>query len=130
MTARILVVDDNAERRRSVEQPLVLAGHHVTGVATPAEAQALRASAPFDLLITGALDTIPVSVGTRLEEVERLLIAETLRRTGGNKQRAAGLLGIAARTIYRKLAANARSDQPATVVSSGDAAPVTRARTA
>jgi DNA-binding NtrC family response regulator len=36
-------------------------------------------------------------------EVERLLIQETLRATGGNKQRAADLLGIAARTIYRKI---------------------------
>jgi two-component system response regulator HydG len=44
-----------------------------------------------------------VPVGTPLEEVERLLIRETLRTTGGNKQRAASLLGIATRTIYRKL---------------------------
>jgi two-component system, NtrC family, response regulator HydG len=46
---------------------------------------------------------IPVPVGLPLEDVERLLIQETLRRTGGNKQRAAELLGIASRTIYRKL---------------------------
>lgn len=50
---------------------------------------------------------IPVPVGTPLEEVERLLIAETLRKTGGNKQRAASMLGIAARTIYRKLGTGA-----------------------
>jgi two-component system response regulator HydG len=47
--------------------------------------------------------TITVPIGTRLEEVERRLIEETLRTTGGNKQRAAEMLGIAARTIYRKL---------------------------
>jgi two-component system response regulator HydG len=46
---------------------------------------------------------ITVPVGTPLEEVEQLLIKETLRTTGGNKQKAAHLLGIAARTIYRKL---------------------------
>ena len=46
---------------------------------------------------------VTVPIGTPLEEVERLLIQETLRATGGNKQRAADLLGIAARTIYRKI---------------------------
>jgi two-component system response regulator HydG len=48
-------------------------------------------------------NVVPVPIGTPLEEVERLLIQETLRATGGNKQRAADLLGIAARTIYRKI---------------------------
>lgn len=54
----------------------------------------------------GGVGMIQVPIGTPLEAVERLLIDETLRRTGGNKQRAASLLGIAARTIYRKLASN------------------------
>ena len=40
---------------------------------------------------------------TPLEEVERMLIRETLSRTGGDKKMAARLLGIHARTIYRKL---------------------------
>jgi two-component system response regulator HydG len=44
-----------------------------------------------------------VAIGTPLEEVERRLIEETLRRTKGDKKLAAQLLGIAARTIYRKL---------------------------
>ena len=47
---------------------------------------------------------IAVPVGTSLEDVEKLLIAETLRHTGGNKAQAASLLGISARTIYRKQA--------------------------
>ena len=42
-------------------------------------------------------------VGTPLEEIERLAIAETLALTGGDKRRAAMLLGIAVRTIYRRL---------------------------
>ena len=46
---------------------------------------------------------ITVSVGTPLEEVERRMIRETLRHTKGDKKQAAQLLGIAARTIYRKL---------------------------
>ncbi|NMC72419.1 MAG: sigma-54-dependent Fis family transcriptional regulator [Myxococcales bacterium] len=46
---------------------------------------------------------IVIAIGTPLEEVERRLIEETLRRTRGDKKLAAQLLGIAARTIYRKL---------------------------
>jgi two-component system response regulator HydG len=46
---------------------------------------------------------ITVAIGTPLDEVERRLIEETLRRTKGDKKLAAQLLGIAARTIYRKL---------------------------
>ena len=47
--------------------------------------------------------TITVSVGTPLEEVERLLIFETLKHTQGDKKVASQLLGIATRTIYRRL---------------------------
>ena len=52
---------------------------------------------------SGGAQTLRVPIGTPLEEIERLVIQETLKSTGGNKQRAADLLGIAARTIYRKL---------------------------
>lgn len=48
-------------------------------------------------------DGIFVPFGTPLEQVEKQLIHETLRRTGGDKKTAARLLGIATRTIYRKL---------------------------
>ena len=46
---------------------------------------------------------LSVPLGTPLEDVERLLIRETLRMTKGDKSTAARLLGIATRTIYRKL---------------------------
>ncbi|MFH1130846.1 MAG: sigma-54 dependent transcriptional regulator [Pseudomonadota bacterium] len=49
---------------------------------------------------------LSVSVGTPLEEVERRLIIETLRHTKGDKRLAAQLLGIATRTIYRRLESN------------------------
>ncbi len=42
-------------------------------------------------------------VGKTLEEVERLLINETLRETGGNRDQAAAILGIGQRTLYRKI---------------------------
>ena len=46
------------------------------------------------------------AVGTALEEIERRVIHATLAHTGGDKRLAAQLLGIATRTIYRKLAAD------------------------
>jgi two-component system response regulator HydG len=46
---------------------------------------------------------ITFTIGTPLVQIERRMIAETLRYTGGDKTQAASLLGITARTIYRKL---------------------------
>ena len=50
-----------------------------------------------------AAQQISIPLGTPLEEIERRVIRETLRFTDGDKKRAAQLLGIATRTIYRKL---------------------------
>ncbi|HMC34700.1 MAG TPA: helix-turn-helix domain-containing protein, partial [Myxococcales bacterium] len=47
--------------------------------------------------------TLTVPLGTTMEEIELRVIRETLRQTKGDKNLAAQLLGIAARTIYRKL---------------------------
>jgi DNA-binding NtrC family response regulator len=44
-----------------------------------------------------------LAVGTSLEEAERVLILKTLRSTGGNKSKAAKLLGISLKTFYNKL---------------------------
>jgi two-component system response regulator HydG len=59
----------------------------------------------------GAAGQVVIPIGTPMEEVERRLIHETLRHTGGDKTMAARLLGIAARTIYRKLERE-RGDDP------------------
>ena len=48
-------------------------------------------------------DMISVRIGTPLREVEDLLIRRTLEATEGDKTVTAHLLGINARTIYRKL---------------------------
>ena len=55
--------------------------------------------------VAGALEgrTLAVPLGTTMEEIELRVIRETLRQTKGDKNLAAQLLGIAARTIYRKL---------------------------
>jgi len=51
--------------------------------------------------IEGRTPTVPL--GTTLEAIELRVIRETLRQTKGDKNLAAQLLGITARTIYRKL---------------------------
>ena len=47
--------------------------------------------------------TLVIPLGSTMEEIELRVIRETLRQTKGDKNLAAQLLGIAARTIYRKL---------------------------
>jgi two-component system response regulator HydG len=41
--------------------------------------------------------------GRPLSEVERWAIEQTLQLTGGNREETARILGIGARTLYRKL---------------------------
>jgi len=48
-------------------------------------------------------EVIYLKIGTKLEEVEREMILQTLKATKGNKLRAAKLLGINVRTIHRKI---------------------------
>jgi len=60
----------------------------------------------------GSASQIVIPIGTPMEEIERRVIHETLRHTRGDKNLAASMLGIAARTIYRKLAAEEGKDEP------------------
>ncbi len=61
----------------------------------------------------GSAGQLVIPIGTPMEEIERRVIHETLRHTKGDKTLAARLLGIAARTIYRKLEREA-SESPGT----------------
>jgi DNA-binding NtrC family response regulator len=58
-----------------------------------------------DALREGARETDPldVAIGMTVGEAERHLISATLRHTGNDKTRAAAMLGIGLRTLYRKL---------------------------
>lgn len=47
--------------------------------------------------------TISISLGTPLETIEKKVIEETLRYSRGDKNLASKILGISARTIYRKI---------------------------
>jgi two-component system response regulator HydG len=89
------------ELRHLIERAVVLArGRFIEVEHLP---DSVRAAADAALAAAASRAVIEVPVGTPLADVERLLIDETLRRTGGNRQRTADLLGIAARTVYRKL---------------------------
>jgi len=48
-------------------------------------------------------DKIIIPVGSSLEEIEQLAIIQTLKKTGGDKELAARLLGIGLATLYRRL---------------------------
>ena len=48
-------------------------------------------------------EQVSVSVGTTVDEIERLLILKTLESTGNNKTRAAEILGISLKTLHNKL---------------------------
>ncbi|HYD54629.1 MAG TPA: sigma-54 dependent transcriptional regulator [Gemmatimonadaceae bacterium] len=48
-------------------------------------------------------NVVMVTAGTKMADVERAMIEATLRETRGNRRRAAELLGIGERTLYRKI---------------------------
>jgi len=50
-----------------------------------------------------AEDIIRLSVGMSMKEIEKKVIERTLKKTNGNKSRAAEILNIGVRTLYRKL---------------------------
>jgi DNA-binding NtrC family response regulator len=52
---------------------------------------------------TGEGKTAANSTPMTLEQLERQHILRVLEDSGGNRERAAALLGISARTLYRKL---------------------------
>lgn len=49
------------------------------------------------------VDTLRLSLGTSLAEVEKEVIRSTLAREGGNKSRTAEILGIGRKTLHRKI---------------------------
>ena len=52
-----------------------------------------------------AADPIAALIGRSLEDVERAVIERTLQECGGNRTRAAAMLGIGVRTLFNKLRA-------------------------
>jgi len=93
------------ELMHAVERAVILARADALDVADlpdPIRAASAAPPAPGPAAAGGA-PAIAIPLGTPMDEVERMVIRETLRQTKGDKTLAAQILGIAARTIYRKL---------------------------
>jgi two-component system response regulator HydG len=102
------------ELEHAVERAVVLCRGETVDVGDLPEAARREAPEKPPAAAAGA---ISIPVGTPMEEVERMVIRETLRHTRGDKNLAARILGIAARTIYRKLD---RDDEGRLVSSDGE----------
>jgi DNA-binding NtrC family response regulator len=48
-------------------------------------------------------NVVSIAPGTKMTEIERAVIEAALKETRGNRRRAADLLGIGERTLYRKI---------------------------
>ncbi len=82
------------ELQNVVERAVALSHNHMVELADlPDE---IRQHSPAD-------DVITIPVGASLEEIERTAIIQTLRKTGGDKELTARLLGIGLATLYRRL---------------------------
>ncbi|MBL8268271.1 MAG: helix-turn-helix domain-containing protein [Steroidobacter sp.] len=62
-----------------------------------------QAAASGERNLTPAPVALRIPVGTNLADVERWMIFATLQKCGGNKTRAAALLGVSLKTLYNRL---------------------------
>jgi two-component system response regulator HydG len=89
------------ELENAIERAVVLTRQHVIDEdALPREIRDAAIGGGAGGASSGPLS---FAVGTPLAEIEMRVIHETLRHTRGDKRLAAKLLGIATRTIYRRL---------------------------
>ncbi len=91
------------ELENSVERAVVLGRGEMLTLADLPASVAGESREDDELPVEAGSTVISIPVGTPLAEVEHRVILETLRSTGGDKSAAARRLGIATRTIYRKL---------------------------
>lgn len=112
----VLILASGPERREALAAALRAAGHRVVSAPDgPAAAEAIRA-ASFDALVLDlrwpeleparlreALAPSGPVEPESLDAAERRHIALTLRYTGGNRRRAAQLLGISRSTLLHKV---------------------------
>jgi DNA-binding NtrC family response regulator len=114
---QVMVVSPDPARRRRMEEAMRAAGHQAVTHAEPSRAASELQSPGLDAVVvdlaTPGLDRevlsrafnpgLPDLPPEPLEAVERRHIHATLLYTGGNKRRAAQLLGIARSTLIQKV---------------------------
>jgi DNA-binding NtrC family response regulator len=112
----ILLLARGSERREALMTALRSAGHQVTSAADGAAAVEALGAGGFDALLLDlswpelesarlreALAPTGPAEPDSLDAAERRHIALTLRYTGGNRRRAAQLLGISRSTLLHKV---------------------------
>jgi two-component system response regulator FlrC len=55
------------------------------------------------MVLNQSVKDLDISAGQSVRDVEKLLILKTLKEVGGNRTKAAGMLGISIRTLRNKL---------------------------
>ena len=114
---QVLVVSTDPERARSLEGALRSAGHQTMTQTDPVRAAADLREPGVDAVVIdltqpginrpaiahGLSPSVPPQAPEPLEAAERRHILATLLYTGGNKRRAAQLLGIARSTLIQKV---------------------------
>jgi DNA-binding NtrC family response regulator len=113
---QIVVVGCDPDRRQALVAGLRRAGYRVVGVERLKEAVAATAEGPVDVLaidlhdpeldlpgLERALAPSRTPEPESLDAVEGRHIAATLKHTGGNRRRAALLLGISRSTLLNKI---------------------------
>jgi len=89
------------ELENTIERAIVLSRERMIGV--DSLPPTLMGSAP-------ANGRVVIPIGTKMRDVQRRMILETLKHTNGNRELAAKLMGIASRTIYRRMGPQAAND--------------------
>ena len=95
------------ELRNVLERAVILAGE---GVITTEHLPFGFAGLPSRLVETAGTE-ITLRPGVTVEEAERQLILLTLKHAGGNRARAAELLGLSVKTLFNKLKQYNEPDQ-------------------
>jgi DNA-binding NtrC family response regulator len=98
------------ELKNVLHRAYILADREITADSLPVEVGHGQAP-PATMAGTPSAPMLHVPVGSSVADVEKRLIIATLDRLGGDKQRAAEVLGISVKTLYNRL--NAYKDEPA-----------------